>query len=102
MIWLLIVSIECMEVIMAGTYDIEVTVVSQKGTCGEGYRVGDSWVIGSRTPEGICMHAFGALLPIQRVLRYGGEFPWEKDKDVTLVACPDAENPVVFRLKRIR
>jgi uncharacterized repeat protein (TIGR04076 family) len=48
------------------------------------------------------MHAFGALLPIQRVLRYGGEFPWEKDKDVTLVACPDVENPVVFKLRRLK
>jgi uncharacterized repeat protein (TIGR04076 family) len=91
-----------MEVNMTAPYEIEVTVVSQKGTCGEGYRVGDSWIIGSKTPAGMCMHAFGAILPIQRVLRYGGEFPWEKDKDVTLVACPDVENPVVFKLRKIR
>jgi uncharacterized repeat protein (TIGR04076 family) len=101
-IWFSIIYGNDMEVSMTDPYDIEVTVISQKGACGEGYKVGDSWIIGSRTPEGMCMHAFGVLLPIQRVLRYGGEFPWEKDKNVTLVVCLDVENPVVFKLRRIR
>jgi uncharacterized repeat protein (TIGR04076 family) len=33
---------------------------------------------------------------------FGGSFPWEKDPDVTTVACPDPDNPVVFELRRLR
>jgi len=33
---------------------------------------------------------------------YGGAFPWESDPDVARAACPDADNPVVFELRRLR
>ena len=87
---------------MAEAYDIAVKVISQKGTCGAGHKVGDEWVIGSKTPEGICLSAFNVLLSNARVLRFGGSFPWENDPDVTTVACPDAQNPVVFELRRLQ
>jgi uncharacterized repeat protein (TIGR04076 family) len=36
-------------------------------------------------------------------MRYGAEFPWlEKDKDVATHACPDATNPVVFEIRRLK
>jgi len=35
-------------------------------------------------------------------LRYGVEFPWSRDKNVISNACPDADNPVVFEIRRIR
>ena len=87
---------------MAESYDIAIKVVSQKGTCANEHKVGDQWVIGSKTPEGICLSAFNALLPNARVLMFGGAFPWETDPDVATVACPDAENPVVFELRRLQ
>ena len=87
---------------MAESYDIAIKVVSQKGTCAHEHKVGNEWVIGSKTPEGICLSAFNALLPNAQVLMFGGAFPWETDPDVTTVACPDAENPVVFELRRLR
>ena len=87
---------------MAETYDVRVRVISQKGTCGAGHKVGDEWVIASKTPEGICLSAFNALLPNLRVLRFGGSFPWGNNPDVSTLACPDAENPVVFELRRVR
>ena len=87
---------------MAETYDVVAKVVSQKGTCAAEHKVGDQWVIGSKTPEGICLSAFNALFSSLRVLRYGGSFPWSTDPDVTTVACPDAQNPVVFELRRLR
>jgi len=55
-----------------------------------------------KTPEGLCIFAFGSLLPFITPLMYGGSFPWEKDPDMTTVACPDAENPVVFEIRRLR
>ena len=87
---------------MAERYDIAVKVVSQKGTCAHEHKVGDEWVISGKTPEGICLSAFNAMLPNIRVLMFGGAFPWENDPDITTIACPDAENPVVFELRRLR
>ena len=87
---------------MAEMYEVAVKVVSQKGTCAAEHKVGDEWVIKGKTPEGICLSAFSALFPGAWVLMFGGTFPWETDSDVTTVACPDAANPVVFELRRLR
>ena len=87
---------------MAKSFEIAIKVVSQQGSCGHQHKVGDKWVMGSKTPEGICLSAFNALLPSARVLMFGGSFPWGTDPDVTTVACPDAENPVAFELRRLR
>ena len=86
---------------MAGSYNVSAEVISQQGTCEAGHKVGDRWIIGEKTPEGLCIFAFGSLLPFITPLMYGASFPWEKDPDVTTVACPDAENPVVFELRRL-
>jgi len=75
-------------------------VVSQKGTCEAGHRVGDEFVIGDHTPPGMCAWAFYTLFPFASVLQFGGTFPWESDPDKATVACPDPANPVVFELRR--
>jgi len=87
---------------MAETYDVVARVVSQQGTCGAGHKVGDEWTISGKTPEGICLSAFDAFSPALRVLMFGGAFPWSSDPDTTTAACPDAANPVVFELRRVR
>ena len=87
---------------MAETYDVLVKVISQKGTCAAEYKVGDEWVIGSKSPEGICLSAFHTMLTHARVLRFGGTFPWSEDPDTATIACTDAQNPVVFELRRLR
>ena len=61
---------------MADKYDIVARVVSQEGHCGAGHKVGDEWVIGSKTPAGICLSAFSTLLPNARLLMFAGSFPW--------------------------
>lgn len=87
---------------MAERHKVSIRVVSQKGTCAQEHKVGDQWVVNEKTPPGICLSAFGALFPSLRVLMFGGAFPWEDDPDMTTVACPDAANPVVFELRRLR
>lgn len=87
---------------MAERYEVAVKVISQKGTCGAEHKVGEEWVIGYKTPQGICFSAFNALYPAIQMLLFGGSFPWETDPDVATIACPDAENPVVFELRRLR
>jgi len=76
-------------------------VISQKGTCEAGHKVGDEWVLTYKTPEGICMGAYHAMHSPLNLLLVGGVMPFS-DPDVATVACPDANNPVVFELRRIR
>jgi uncharacterized repeat protein (TIGR04076 family) len=81
---------------------IEVTVKSQKGKCNFGYRVGDQIIFDGKTVRGnTCYAALMILLPYIYALRYGVEFPWAKHGNMLTVACPDAENPVVFEIHRV-
>jgi uncharacterized repeat protein (TIGR04076 family) len=77
-------------------------VISQKGTCAAGHKLGDEFVIGEKTPPGLCVWAFYSLFPFASALQFGGSFPWEDDPDRTTIACPDPTNPVVFELRRTK
>jgi uncharacterized repeat protein (TIGR04076 family) len=84
------------------------TIISVKGTCAAAHQAGQEFDLGSEFKVGIskdgkslCPSAFYAAFPYWRTLRFGGEFPWEKDRDVTRVACPDPLNPVVMELRRV-
>ena len=77
-------------------------VISQKGHCDAGHKVGDEWVLSPKTPEGICMGAYHAMYSNAFLLLVGAAMPFREDPDVATVACPDANNPVVFELRRIR
>jgi len=82
---------------------VEVKVRSQKGKCNFGHRVGDKIVFDGRAVKGdICYSALMVLLPKVYAMRFGADFPWAEDKDVIFNACPDAENPVVFEIRRIK
>jgi len=81
-------------------YDVIATVISTKGTCEAGHSTSDKFVIGQKTPPGMCAWAFYTLFPFATTLQFGGSFPWEKDPDSATVACPDADNQVVFELRR--
>jgi uncharacterized repeat protein (TIGR04076 family) len=87
---------------MADFYKVKTKVISQKGTCEVGHKVGDEFITSGTTPNGICLAAFNALYPSLWALMFGASFPWAKDPDTEIIACPDAENPVVFELQRIR
>jgi len=90
---------------MAESYDVVIKVISQKGTCDAGHKVGDEWIIKGeeyKSPQGMCLFAYGPLDPSVKALMYGASFPWESDPDATTIACTDAQNPVVFEVRRIR
>ena len=85
------------------SFTIEVTVKSQKGKCAFGHEVGDKIIFDGKAVKGnICYSALMVLLPKIYAMRYGAEFPWAENKDAIFNACPDAENPVVFEIRRIR
>lgn len=83
-------------------YDVIAKVISQKGRCVAGHKVGEELLITQLTPTKMCNYAFQSCYPFITTLQFGGVFPWEKDPDKAIVACPDADNPVVFELKRIK
>jgi uncharacterized repeat protein (TIGR04076 family) len=83
-------------------YEVAAKVISQKGTCVVGHKVGDKFIIVDKAPHGMCAWAFYTIFPFVSVLQLGGSFPWEKERDKTTVACPDPANPVVFELERLR
>ncbi|MBC7249477.1 MAG: TIGR04076 family protein [Anaerolineae bacterium] len=84
-------------------YKVVVTVISQHGQCAFGHQVGDRVVFDGRTVQGeICLHALYSFLPKVFAMRYGAQFPWLEDKDVATHACPDAYNPVVFEIRRVK
>jgi uncharacterized repeat protein (TIGR04076 family) len=86
-----------------GEYKVQLTVIDQRGTCGFGHKVGDVITFTERGIEGeICFSALYSVLPKVMAMRYGAEFPWLEDRDVATHACPDAYNPLVFEVRRIR
>lgn len=70
------------------------------GSCSAGHTVGDEFVMGEKTPPGMCSWAFHTLFPFAEVLLCGGSFPWEDEPDRATVSCPDPE-PLVFELRRL-
>jgi uncharacterized repeat protein (TIGR04076 family) len=86
-----------------GEYKVQLTVIDQRGTCSFGHKVGDVITFTERGIEGeICFSALYSVLPKVMAMRYGAEFPWLEDRDVATHACPDAYNPLVFEVRRIR
>jgi uncharacterized repeat protein (TIGR04076 family) len=82
---------------------IEVKVKSVKGACGI-HKVGDSARISEQGVDGkICIHALYSLLPAAFAMLYEARFPWlTANPDQKTHACPDAANPVVFEITRVR
>ncbi|MDH7489096.1 MAG: TIGR04076 family protein [Anaerolineae bacterium] len=87
----------------SGAYRVICKVVRQEGHCAMGHQVGDEVIMDESGVHGtICFHALYSLIPKAFAMMYGANFPWLEDKDVTTHACPDAENPVVFEVRRVR
>jgi uncharacterized repeat protein (TIGR04076 family) len=85
-------------------YKVKVTIKTvTKGECLQGFKVGDCWLIeeDGRTPGGMCPGAYNAVAPAIRTFRFGGSHPWNKDKDITYVSCPDPDRCVVYEVKRL-
>lgn len=84
-------------------FTVVARVIQIDGHCGAGHCVGDEVVFDGMTVQGkICISALYSFLPKVYAMRYGAQFPWLEDKDVSTHACPDALNPVIFEIRRLR
>lgn len=84
-------------------YKVRVTVDEVlKDECPMEFKPGDNWLIeDGKTPGGMCASAFTVLSPTLRHFRLGGEHPWDEDKDVTFVSCPDPKCVLIYKLERL-
>jgi len=84
-------------------FTVVAKVIRREGHCEFGHRVGDEVVFDGDTVQGrVCISALYSFLPKVFAMRYGARFPWLDDPDVATHACPDAWNPVVFEIRRVR
>jgi uncharacterized repeat protein (TIGR04076 family) len=88
---------------MPERYKIKVTIDSEtRGSCPEGFKVGDSWIIDAdKTPNGMCALAYNALFPVIRAFRWGGESRGD-NKDVTYLQCPDSKRGLLYEIRKVR
>ena len=86
---------------MSEWYQVKAKVISQKGTCSAGHKVGDEFIIGDKLTGRHVFLGIYTLFPFISALQSGGSFP-RKDADKTTVAYPDAENPLVFQLTTVK
>ena len=78
-------------------------VKSVKGTCELDHKVGDVVKFTEAGVEGkICIHALYSMLAAVFAMMYDVKFPWLEDPDTKTHACPDAVNPVIFEITKIR
>jgi len=53
-------------------------------------------------PEGFCTWAWDDLYKAVTTLRFGGDFPWMKEKGTGVFCCTDGFRPVIFELRRMK
>ena len=76
------------------------TIVSQKGSCAFGHKVGQQFDVSRGTPAGMCLSAFHSACPAIFALTFGAELPWEAEPGTAHVACPDGDNPLTMEIRR--
>jgi uncharacterized repeat protein (TIGR04076 family) len=74
-------------------------VISVKGNCSAGHKVGESFQIGCWDSGGLCGFFYHDIFPNLNVMQFGGKYPWGSAEEMTL-ECPDPENAIKIRVRR--
>lgn len=82
-------------------YEVRLKIINVVGECPFGHKVGDEWIVGKKTPEGVCNAAYTALYPHIRSLQLGADYQYPAGSGVVHLCCPDVYRPVTFELKRV-
>ena len=86
-------------------FKITIAEIQGRGICNFGFKAGDVIYHPDQNPprtiSNFCAWAYHEIHPALFTLKYGGHFPWEKEKNVAVAYCSDAKNPVVFRIELI-
>lgn len=78
---------------------LEAEVISVKGECSAGHKVGDTLKLGCWDTGGLCGFFYHDIFPNLSLMQFGGKYPWAEGDEMTM-ECPDRQNPIVIRVKR--
>ena len=73
-------------------------IISVKGECSAGHRVGDKLKIGCWDTGGLCGFFYHDIFPSLSVIQFGGKYPWNSSNELTL-ECPDHQNAVTIKIR---
>jgi uncharacterized repeat protein (TIGR04076 family) len=65
------------------------------------YTEGQEFIIEKGMPEGFCESAWRTIYTSVDVLKNGGNFPYFKEKGISITCCNDGLRPVAFKVERI-
>jgi len=67
------------------------------------FEEGQEFLVGEdgKMPEGFCHWAWNDIYKIVTTLKFGGNFPWMKEKGTSVSCCTDGLRPVIFEIRRI-
>ena len=82
-------------------YLTKIRILVKDGECpGKYHKIGQIFTFEHTTPKGMCLDAWQAISPYLTALRYGGNFPWEKEKGFALIHCPDPKG-ITLEIQRV-
>ncbi|MEW6263123.1 MAG: TIGR04076 family protein [Thermodesulfobacteriota bacterium] len=82
----------------AGFKHLVAEVVSMKGECSAGHKVGDRILLGCWDTGGLCGFFYHDIFPSLSVLQFGGRYPWSEEEVV--LECPDRQVAVTLKVRR--
>ena len=78
-----------------------VRITITDGKCQGGFHdVGRGFLVEHTTPAGMCLGAWNAIASYVTTLLCDGDFPWEKEKGITMIHCPDPKG-ITLKLERV-
>ncbi|MCR4944174.1 MAG: TIGR04076 family protein [Clostridium sp.] len=75
------------------------TVVSVKGHCAAGHKVGDKFEVSVINAGNMCGLCYNRIFPALCTYQFDGNFPWWVG-DNAIVQCPDQKNLVSIKLEK--
>ena len=83
-----------------GIKPLDAEIMGVKGECSAGHKVGEKFQIGCWDTGGLCGFFYHDIFPTLSVMQFGGNYPWGSSDEVTW-ECPDRDNAVTIRLRRV-
>jgi uncharacterized repeat protein (TIGR04076 family) len=80
-------------------YQIKCEVVKVNTENTKCQKMGDTFILGSRTPGGMCARAYNVIYSHALAMRFSEQMSWESPDGTLDIRCPDAD--VIYRLSRI-
>lgn len=75
------------------------TIISIKGHCDYGQKVGDRFELSAQCSDGLCGYLYYSIYPFIMALQFGGKFPEAWGGERMEFTCPDIINATRIQLR---